>query len=149
MLQSSTSVDADSKISTLGHKCLASDLDLKAVYNRARQLRAVPVFMAETRGVEFIPEKEITTRTFSQGIRFEGTLLSMRFDNLDPNEAVRLIAASAGVDIVVPSELPGRVSGLFHDLTFRDALQLVAEKSGSDVEVQIDSNGLVRLVPRQ
>jgi hypothetical protein len=133
---------------TSQRSCLGAAVDIKELQRRARQLRAVPVFMAETRSVELIPVQEISSRSFSQALASEDPLVSMKLNNLDVNETIRLIAASAGVDMVVPSGLEGTLNGHFPDLPWKEALELVLESSGSDLEVRIAANGLVRLAPR-
>jgi len=113
----------------------------------ARQVRAVPVFRSSLHAIELVPRRELSARVFSLNAQPLNAKLRVEFNKIGITDAVRTIATAAGVDIIIPSGLSGKVSGSYGEMSWQNLLETVLLASGNPARVQVSSNGLVRISP--
>ncbi len=111
----------------------------------ARQLGAVAVYRSDRGAIELIRKADLPKEVFSKNALKEG--FETAFVNARIGDAIRSIASSAGIDIVAPEGLEGRVTLNLPRTTWREAMEAVLESSGNPGGVRVDANGLARIVP--
>ncbi len=116
------------------------------VHTIARQMNTVPVYRGAQKAIEFVPVDMLNRERYSEHPLDEP--FDAGFSGLDAGSAVRLIAETAKIDIVVPEKLTANLlDGDFPNMEWRASLQAVLKLAGSDGHVVAEPNGLVRIVP--
>ena len=111
----------------------------------ARQLGAVAIYRSEKGVVELVPRKALTQERFSENAL--GGAFETAFVNARVGDAVRSVASSAGVDIVLPESLQGRVTIHLPRSTWQEAIDAILRSTDNPGKAAIDTNGLARIVP--
>lgn len=108
----------------------------------------LPVFLAAEGQVVLMDPDAASRRSFDTNLEPVAQSVSMTFRNLPVVEAVKLIATSAGFDVILPTWAEGNVDGQFPDLEWREAFEKVMfEAVGAKGRVEVLPNGLVRFAP--
>ncbi len=108
-----------------------------------RQLDATPVFVSDTKTIEFLSPIDLAERTFSKGI--SDTPMNLNANNLDIGSALRLVATQAGADFVMPLNLEGTVTCDSLERDWMGAVQMSLRRSGNRGWAKVNPSGLVRI----